>query len=327
MPTDDELVAALRELLIELGIAMSAAGDSVDAIDSSLRAIIAAYGREHIELAVLPTSLMVSTGHGTATQIEIGIPQRTRLRFDQVAELYTLVRAALSRVDLAQRGAREAARDLPHAADVPVAGPDAGPCRAHGRPRPPPAADRRRRRRRLRPRAAGRAGEAASTGDARARVPGRRRVRRLGHRVRHAATGSDRQPGAHPHPTLGHVPAGCGVDHRHRRAGGRADGVRRQPTRQRPRAVAPPRLRHPRGQCPLRPLRRGARRQPRQPARIVGAMGRRRRVRPRQLLAPVRAGALAPVDVGHHARRLRRPSGRCRPVRRGCSADSSAPSR
>ncbi len=95
-PTDDELVAALRELLIQLGIAMSAAGDSVDAIDSSLRAIIAAYGVEHVEVAVLPTSLMVSTGQGTGTQIEIGVPQRTPLRFDQVAELYTLVRAASS---------------------------------------------------------------------------------------------------------------------------------------------------------------------------------------------------------------------------------------
>ena len=95
-PTDDELIAALRELLIQLGIAMSAAGDSVDSIDSRLRAIIAAYGGEPIEVAVLPTSLMVSTGRGTGTQIEIGVPQRTPLRFDQVAELYTLVRAASS---------------------------------------------------------------------------------------------------------------------------------------------------------------------------------------------------------------------------------------
>ena len=96
MPTDEALVAALRDLLIQLGIAMSEAGDSVDAIDAGLRAIIAAYGVEHVEVAVLPTSLMVGTGHGTGTQIEIGIPQGTRLRFDQVAELYTLVRAASS---------------------------------------------------------------------------------------------------------------------------------------------------------------------------------------------------------------------------------------
>ena len=75
---------------------MSAAGDSVDAIDANLRAIVAAYGVEHVEVAVLPTSLMVSTGHGTATQIEIGIPPGTGLRFDQVAELYALVRVVSS---------------------------------------------------------------------------------------------------------------------------------------------------------------------------------------------------------------------------------------
>ena len=110
-PTGDAQVAALRELLIQLGLAMSQAGDSVDAIDASLRAIIAAYGVEHVEVAALPTSLMVSTGHGTATQIEIGIPHGTRLRFDQVAELYILVRAASSAAISADRGARTAARD------------------------------------------------------------------------------------------------------------------------------------------------------------------------------------------------------------------------
>ena len=93
-PTDDAGVAAFRELLVQVGLAMSAAGDSVDAIDSNLRAITSAYGVEHVEVAVLPTSLMVATGQGTGTQIEIGIPQRPPLRFDQVAELYTLVRAA-----------------------------------------------------------------------------------------------------------------------------------------------------------------------------------------------------------------------------------------
>ena len=218
--------------------------------------------------------------------------------------------------DLARRGARAAARHLPDAADVPLAGPDAGPRRDDGRSGPPAPADPRCCRSRLRPRLAGRAGEAAPTGDARPRVPDRRHVRRLGHRVRHAATHSDRQPGTHPHPTRGHVLAGCGVDHRHRRAGGRADGVGRQPPRQRPRAAAPPRLRHPRRQCPVRPVGGGARRQPRQPARLVGAMARRRRVRRRHLLAPVGAGAFPALDAGHHARRVRRPGGRCRRVRR-----------
>jgi uncharacterized membrane protein YjjP (DUF1212 family)/uncharacterized membrane protein YjjB (DUF3815 family) len=95
-PTDDSLVAEVRDLLVELGVAMSVAGDSVDAIDSTLREIVAAYGVEHVEVAVLPTSLMVSTGQGTGTQIQIGVPQGPSLRFDQVAELYSVVRAASS---------------------------------------------------------------------------------------------------------------------------------------------------------------------------------------------------------------------------------------
>jgi uncharacterized membrane protein YjjP (DUF1212 family) len=94
-PTDDS-VAEVRDLLVQLGVAMSAAGDSVDAIDANLRAIIAAYGVEHVEVAVLPTSLMVSTGLGASTQIQIGIPQGSGLRFDQIAELYAVVAAASS---------------------------------------------------------------------------------------------------------------------------------------------------------------------------------------------------------------------------------------
>jgi uncharacterized membrane protein YjjP (DUF1212 family) len=94
-PTDDA-VAALRDLLIRLGLAMANAGDSVDAIDATLRRIIVAFGGAHVEVAVLPTSLIVSTGRGTGTQVEMGMPKRTRLRFDQVAALYALVRAASS---------------------------------------------------------------------------------------------------------------------------------------------------------------------------------------------------------------------------------------
>jgi uncharacterized membrane protein YjjP (DUF1212 family) len=85
-------LAELRNLLVRLGTAMSAAGDSVDAIDSTLRSIVAAYGAEHVEVAVLPTSLTVTTGQGIGTQVQIAVPNRTALRFDQVAELYRVVR-------------------------------------------------------------------------------------------------------------------------------------------------------------------------------------------------------------------------------------------
>jgi uncharacterized membrane protein YjjP (DUF1212 family) len=95
-PADDPSGAALRELLVQLGIAMSAAGDSVDAISGHLQAIVAAYGVDHVEVAVFPTSLIVGTGYGASAQAQLGTPQGRRLRFDQVAALYSLVREASS---------------------------------------------------------------------------------------------------------------------------------------------------------------------------------------------------------------------------------------
>jgi uncharacterized membrane protein YjjP (DUF1212 family) len=91
---DDDLVPALRDLLVQLGLAMSAAGDSVDAIDTRLRTIVGAYGVDHVEVGVLPTSLMVGTGQGGDARVQMGSPTSVPLRFDQVAALYALVRSA-----------------------------------------------------------------------------------------------------------------------------------------------------------------------------------------------------------------------------------------
>lgn len=88
---DDAVVTAFRDLLVRVGLAMSEAGDSVDSIDASLRTVVAAYGVEHVEVAVLPTSLMAGTGRGGHSRVQIGVPERAPLRFDQVAELYELV--------------------------------------------------------------------------------------------------------------------------------------------------------------------------------------------------------------------------------------------
>jgi uncharacterized membrane protein YjjP (DUF1212 family) len=95
-PADDDVVPALRDLLVQLGLAMSAAGDSVDAIDANLRAIVRAYRVDHVEVGVLPTSLMVGTGQGGDARVQMGSPTNLPLRFDQVAALYALVRAASS---------------------------------------------------------------------------------------------------------------------------------------------------------------------------------------------------------------------------------------
>lgn len=87
----DELVPSLRQLLLELGGAMIAAGDSVDAVGAHLGAIVSAYSVEHVQVSVMPTTIIVGTGHGSDAQVQLIAPRRTPLRFDQVAELYVLV--------------------------------------------------------------------------------------------------------------------------------------------------------------------------------------------------------------------------------------------
>jgi hypothetical protein len=49
---DDAAVAELRDLLVQLGTAMSAAGDSVDAIGTSLQTIVRAHGHDDVEVGV-----------------------------------------------------------------------------------------------------------------------------------------------------------------------------------------------------------------------------------------------------------------------------------
>jgi uncharacterized membrane protein YjjP (DUF1212 family) len=53
---------ALRQLLVELGTAMVAAGDEVDNVEDSLRRIVAAYGIEDVQIALLPTSMFIGMG-------------------------------------------------------------------------------------------------------------------------------------------------------------------------------------------------------------------------------------------------------------------------
>lgn len=54
----------VRELVVHLGTAMLAAGDSVDAVLSKHRGILGAYGLRDCGVIVLPTMLLVETGSG-----------------------------------------------------------------------------------------------------------------------------------------------------------------------------------------------------------------------------------------------------------------------
>ena len=91
--------ADFRRLLVQLGIAMVAAGDAVDIIEESLRRIVAAYGVGGLQIALLPTSLFVQTGTGDSAHVQFSSQVVPPLRLDQIDGLYRLVKQ-LERAEL-----------------------------------------------------------------------------------------------------------------------------------------------------------------------------------------------------------------------------------
>jgi len=91
--------AEFRRLLVQLGIAMVAAGDAVDIIEESLRRIVAAYGVGGLQIALLPTSLFVQTGTGDSAHVQFSSQVAPPLRLDQIDGLYRLVKQ-LERAEL-----------------------------------------------------------------------------------------------------------------------------------------------------------------------------------------------------------------------------------
>ena len=99
---DDTKIASqaeFRRLIVQLGIAMVAAGDAVDIIEESLRRIVAAYGVTGLQIALLPTSLFVQTGTGDRAHVQFSSQVAPPLRLDQIDGLYRLVRQ-LERAEL-----------------------------------------------------------------------------------------------------------------------------------------------------------------------------------------------------------------------------------
>jgi uncharacterized membrane protein YjjP (DUF1212 family)/uncharacterized membrane protein YjjB (DUF3815 family) len=88
-----------RRLIVQLGIAMVAAGDAVDVIEESLRRIVAAYGVAGLQIALLPTSLFVQTGAGDRAHVQFSSQVVPPLRLDQIDGLYRLVKQ-LERAEL-----------------------------------------------------------------------------------------------------------------------------------------------------------------------------------------------------------------------------------
>jgi hypothetical protein len=102
-PAEDDTKGAsqaeFRRLIVQLGIAMVAAGEAVDIIEESLRRIVAAYGVTGLQIALLPTSMFVQTGAGDRAHVQFSSQVAPALRLDQIDGLYRLVRQ-LERAEL-----------------------------------------------------------------------------------------------------------------------------------------------------------------------------------------------------------------------------------
>jgi uncharacterized membrane protein YjjP (DUF1212 family) len=109
-PSADEL-PLLREFVVRLGGAMTAAGDSVDSINDRLRRVVVAYGYPGFEFFVLPTGMFVESGEAATASVLLSTDQqRVRYRFDQIAELYHVVSQAEQAAITPADGLRELAR-------------------------------------------------------------------------------------------------------------------------------------------------------------------------------------------------------------------------
>jgi uncharacterized membrane protein YjjP (DUF1212 family) len=92
--TTDEL-PLLREFVVQLGGAMTIAGDSVDSINRTLETITTAYGSHDFEFFVLPTGIFVESGEAASARVLLSTSNpHASLRFDQIAAIYELVHRA-----------------------------------------------------------------------------------------------------------------------------------------------------------------------------------------------------------------------------------------
>ncbi|SLM00715.1 MULTISPECIES: threonine/serine exporter ThrE family protein [unclassified Actinoplanes] len=88
----DEL--ELRQFLLYLGSALTAAGEAVNRIEEHLLTVAAAYGSPQARVSVLPTYLVVSLEPGQPATLEPTRALRGGLRLDQTAMVYDVLRAA-----------------------------------------------------------------------------------------------------------------------------------------------------------------------------------------------------------------------------------------
>jgi uncharacterized membrane protein YjjP (DUF1212 family) len=115
--TTDQVVQV--EFLAQLGGALSSADDPVSATQQTLDHLAASYGLSDVEVAVLPTMVLVRAREKGALTLDLAGRGDRDLRLDQVGELYRIV-------DQTRRGELGAADGLARLADMWAAPPRLG---------------------------------------------------------------------------------------------------------------------------------------------------------------------------------------------------------
>ena len=80
--------------LADLGAALSAIGETVDAIEQRLAVIAGAYGLHDARFSVFPTSLFLTLGRGEAATVEPTKRLSATPRLDQIAAVHRLAEEA-----------------------------------------------------------------------------------------------------------------------------------------------------------------------------------------------------------------------------------------
>jgi uncharacterized membrane protein YjjP (DUF1212 family) len=84
--------ADLQQFLLYLGSALTSAGEAVNKIEERLHRVAAHYGAPHARITVLPTYLVVSLTHGAPATLEPTHQLRGKLRLDQTAAVFNLLK-------------------------------------------------------------------------------------------------------------------------------------------------------------------------------------------------------------------------------------------
>jgi len=89
--SQDDDPGELQELIVRIGIAMTVAGEPVDATQERLYRIGEARGLQNLEVAVLPTTLLVQVGAASSARVQLGVRGGHVVpRLDQVSDIYLL---------------------------------------------------------------------------------------------------------------------------------------------------------------------------------------------------------------------------------------------